>query len=190
VAEVAPRVPAFAGEIILPLVASVRRLRRAKPAGLSVRSAGAFRLSWATSPRSHPGPERERSRPKNKPTASMSQPRPPRGLDQRPCWPSGVQLQRDAGEQVIDRRGVVTPEALAPEEPTCPAPHRRSRARPNCQARPEPSALSHDQNCDTEHDPVGLAGLEPADLILIRDHRVRAAESGHAGGLNHRAERC
>ena len=46
------------------------------------------------------------------------------------------------------------------------------------------------EKCDTEHDLVGLAGLEPAGLILIRDHRVRAAESGHAGGLNHRAERC
>ena len=103
-----------------PLVASAWRLRRAKPAGLPVRSAGAFRLSWSTSPRSRPGPGVRKELALEQvdgvdviaPPARRSR---PTGLlaERRP-------LRRGAGEQVIDRRGVVTSEAFAPEEPRAP----------------------------------------------------------------------
>jgi hypothetical protein len=40
---------------------------------------------------------------------------PDRVLDQRACCLSGVQLRRDAGEQVINRRGVVIQKPSRPK---------------------------------------------------------------------------
>ena len=40
---------------------------------------------------------------------------PARVLDQRACCPSGVQLRRDAGEQVINPRGVLTQRPSRPK---------------------------------------------------------------------------
>ena len=82
------------------------------------------------------------------------------------------------------------PEAVAPEEPRAPhlvAVHGRG---PAARLGPSQRLCLTIRSVTPSMTWWACPGLNPPTASLSGDHCSRAAESGHAGGLHHRAERC